>query len=134
MSANDDKILELKNQIAVKKLALKKDKFVPITNCSIELDGQRYNIHTLTEETGLLLLLKLNSLYQSAVQLGYTEVRISGYLLSDWITDLQNKLTVLNRKVDEKKLVDMEAKLTSLLSQDKKVELELQNIIGELNG
>ena len=48
MSKNDDRILELKEKIEKKKLELsdKNTRFVPVTNCIIELDGMTNNLHT----------------------------------------------------------------------------------------
>ena len=48
MSKNDDRILELKEKIEEKKQELsgKNTKFVPVTNCIIELDGMTNNLHT----------------------------------------------------------------------------------------
>lgn len=41
-NVNDKKIMELKKQIAEKKTKLEGiNRFVPITNCSVEIDGQR---------------------------------------------------------------------------------------------
>ena len=48
MPTNDELILQLKKQIEDKKKALRAtEKFTPITNCSIELDGVRQNIQVL---------------------------------------------------------------------------------------
>jgi len=61
MSKNDEKILALRKQIENKKEELKKAvRFNPITNCSIELGGTRYNINTLTQEQLVILLVELN--------------------------------------------------------------------------
>ncbi|ASA22586.1 hypothetical protein [Paenibacillus donghaensis] len=127
---NDQKILELKKQIEVKKEKLSKSqKFTPITNCSIEIDGVRHNIQVLQKEQILNLLIKLNAYVLSAKDLGVLEsYNVSGYHVQDWITDLKLKFEILNRKDEEQKLKAMESKLDKLLSDDKKVELELDEI------
>lgn len=58
---------------------------------------------------------------------------ISGYNVADWITDLQSKLSFISRKDEEAKLKAMEATLDKLLSDDKKVELEIDEIESILN-
>lgn len=130
MNKNDEKILMLKNQIREKKNKLNNiNKFTPITNCSIELDDKRYNINVLTKDNVISLLIKLNTYKNSAIELDLLEdYIISGYKIEDWITDLKNKLAILSVKDEERKLKTMENKLNKLLSDDKKVELELNEI------
>lgn len=130
MSKNDDKILKLKEQIAAKKAEIGKAKrFAPITSCSIELDGARYNLHAAGAEQLVLLACKLNALVQAADDIGLTDrCVVSGFTVEDWLTDVQAKLAVLAQKDEEAKLKGMEAKLDKLLSDDKKTELELAEI------
>lgn len=129
---NDSKILLLKQQIQDKKDKLKNmNRFNPITNCSLELDGQRYNINTLQKEKIIELIVKLNSLYLSAKDLGNDILQdyfISGYKPIEWIKDLNERLVIINQRDEENKLKQMECKLDKLLSEDKKVELELNEI------
>lgn len=127
---NDQRILELKKQIETKKEKLGKvTRFVPITNCLIELDEIKYNLQALSKEQLTLLLVKLNSLLISAKDMNLTsDVVISGFGLNDWIEDIVNKLNVISRKNEEKSLKLMEEKLIKLLSEGKKVELEIDEI------
>ncbi|MFB5758955.1 hypothetical protein [Paenibacillus medicaginis] len=127
---NDQKILELKKQIEEKKKRLKKSqKFIPITNCSIEIDSVRYNIQVLSREQIISMLVKLNAYAASAKDLGLLdEYMISGYGVQEWIDDLQSKLDFMSRKEEEQKLRAMETKLDKLLSDEKKVELEINEI------
>ncbi|MCM3257109.1 hypothetical protein M3664_04840 [Paenibacillus lautus] len=131
---NDRKILELKKHIEEKKkLVSKSKKFSPVTNCSIELDGIRHNIQVLTKEQLIQMLIKLNAYATSAKDLGLLdEYNISGYKVTEWIEDLQAKLDYINRKNEEQKLKSMEAKLDKLLSDEKKVELEIDEIEASL--
>lgn len=134
-NANDTRILELKKQIEEKKEKLGKVlRFSPITNCSLELDGQRKNIHALSKEELVLTLVKLQSYLASAKELEIEEhLTISGYHVTDWIADFKAKFEVLNTMAETKKLKAMEAKLVQLLSEGKKVELELDDIASMLN-
>ena len=63
MSKNDDRILELKKQVEDKKkeLASKKTRFVPITNCILEMDGMTLNLNVLSESALILLWIRLNT-------------------------------------------------------------------------
>jgi len=126
---NDAKILKLKEQINDKRLKLDKIKrFSPITNCSIELEGIRQNLNVLGKDQLTLLLIKLNIYRLSVLDLKITDYMISGYSVEDWITDVKGKLEVLTKTEEERKLKLMEERLTQLLSEEKKTELELDEI------
>lgn len=135
MSKNDDRIIELKNQIEIKKkeLANKRVKFTPETNCVLELEGTNYNLNVCTEEILTLLMIKLNTYIISANDLGVSVPTMSGYPIDLWISDIKNKLAVTTIKREETNLKKMEAKLDKLLSDDKKTELELDEIASFLS-
>ena len=60
------------------------------------------------------------------------ECNISGYNVSDWITDIKSKLEIVSYKAEENKLKVMETKLHELLSNEKKTELAIDEIEGML--
>ena len=130
MNENDKRILKLKDQIAIKKSKLKKIKrFSPITNCSLELDGIRYNIQVLTKNQLIHLFIKLNAYKISAKELDILDdYTISGFSLNDWINDIKAKIDIFTYKNEEKLLKSMENKLHTLLTERKKVELEIDEI------
>jgi hypothetical protein len=127
-SLNDKKILELKAQIEHKKAAIQKLNFSPKTNCSIELDGVRYNLHTLNSDKLTWLLIKMNCYQMSIKDLGIKEYEICGYTVQNWMGDINSKLNIIAQKTEEDNLKALEKKLGQLLSEDKKTELELSNI------
>lgn len=130
MSKNDDQILMLKQRIEVKKKEIGQTRrFSPLTSCSIEMDGARYNLHSADRSALILLLCKLHNLDTAAEKLGYSEqCMISGFSTSSWISDIQEKLEIMAQKGELEKLKAMEANLDKLLSDDKKTELEISNI------
>lgn len=102
-----------------------------MTNCNLDLDGIRYNLHSLTTKESLIqLLIKLNVFKQSAVELKLLgECNFSGYNVRDWMSDVQLKLEILSfSEEEERKLKTLEQKLDDLLSNEKKIELELDSI------
>src|ERR1700677_336176 len=130
---NDAVILQLRKQIEEKKKALKGiERFVPITNCSLEIDGLRTNFHVLDALQLTLVLLKLNSYRMSAVDLEISDPQIGGYKLSEWISDVQSKLLITNKAKEEARLKILEAKVTELLSLDKKTELLLDDLAAQI--
>jgi hypothetical protein len=132
-TANDKKVLELKAKIQEKRDKFEKVKFTSLTNCSLELDGVRHNILVMDKDSLTLLLIKLNSYRMSMVDLGVEELYIWGYTIQDWISDIQLKLKVIAQKSEEEKLKILEKKLGTLLSEDKKTELELTSIASLLD-
>jgi hypothetical protein len=130
---NDQKIMELKKQIEEKKAKLiKSQKFSPITNCSIEVDNARYNLQVLNKEQLTTLMVKLNAYAISVKDLKLDGFIISGFDVSDWLIDIKSKLDFVSRKEEENKLKMMESKLHQLLSNEKKVELEIDEIMKSL--
>mgnify|MGYP001144280243 CR=1 FL=1 len=130
MNKNDQKIMDLKEQIKSKQEKLKKSKkFDPITNCIVEFEGRQQNLHTLQKEGLVSLLVKLNIHLLSAKDLGIEdEYKISGFPIEDWVTDVKGKLDFVSRKDEEAKLKVLEGKLNKLLSEEKQVALELEEI------
>ena len=130
MSKNDDRILELKKQIEDKRKAIseKKIRFVPETNCVLNMDGITINLNVCSDDALVLLLIRLNSYLMSAVDLGIPDFEISGYSVTDWIKDIKSKLEVSSLKKEETDLKKMESKLDKLLSNDKKTEIEIDEI------
>lgn len=127
---NDERIMLLKKQIEIKKEKLKvnNNKKTPITNSIIDLDGIKSNLNVLSKEQLVMLLVKLNAYRMSLYDLGMKDINISGYDITEWIEDIKNKLDLLTRREEEKQLRLMEEKLTKLLSEGKKVELEIDEI------
>lgn len=130
MNKNDDRILELKKQIEAKKKAIseKKVRFIPETNCVLNMDGMNINLNVCSDEALVLLLIRLNSYLMSAVDLEMSDFEISGYSVTDWIKDIKSKLEVSSLKKEEIDLKKMESKLDKLLSDDKKTEIEIDEI------
>ena len=128
---NDAKILELKGQIKEKKneLSTKKTKFSPETNCVLTFNQQTYNLNVLTSEELLNLMISLNVLVLSARDLNVIMPKLGGYFISEWITDIKNKLEAIQYKTEEDKLRKLEIQLDKLLSDDKRTELEIEEIM-----
>ena len=130
MNKNDERILELKEQINEKRklISEKKVRFIPETNCILNMDGMTINLNVCPDDTLLLLLIRLNSYLMSARDLGVTDFKISGYSVTSWIKDIESKLDVSNLRNEGANLKKMENKLNMLLSNDKKTELEIDEI------
>ena len=78
-------------------------------------------------------MVEINMYLLSAKDLGVeSDYDISGFKATDWITDLKAKLDDIKKKEEEKKLKLMEDKLTQLLSEDKKTELEIEELANML--
>lgn len=126
---NDDRIMQLKKQISVKReeLAKRTSRFVPITNCLLVLDKITYNLHV---ESSEMLLIKLNMISMSAkdLEIDTDNLMISGYSLNDWIADVKSNLEVQKYKKEKNDLNALEKKLDALLSEDKQTELKIDEL------
>lgn len=120
---NDKLILQLKKEIEDKKsLLAKSDKFIPETNCSLTLFGIKYNLHVQTSNQLLFLKAFLTSLNSP-------ELIFEGYKIESWIRDIEVKYSILNIQSEKDRLKALEDKLYTLLSNDVKVSLEIENIM-----
>ena len=130
MSKNDDRIIALKKIVDEKKRELsgKSARFSPKTNCVLVLDGVTTNLNVCNENELQLLWIKLYAYVMAAEKIKLDVPKISGYDIQDWIDDIRNKLDVFAYRAESEELKKMENKLNKLLSDDKKTELELDDI------
>ena len=130
---NDERVLQLKQVIDKKKSELKGiKKFMSLTNCVLDLEGQKYNLNVLQFDDLQLLFVRLNMYLMSAKDLEIS-LEISGYNIAEWITDIKCKIEIFEYKKKEAELKALEAKLDKMLSDEKKTELELDEIAALLN-
>ncbi len=130
---NDERVLQLKQVIDKKKSELKGSKrFTPLTNCVLDLEEQKYNLNVLQLDDLQFLLVKLNMYLMSAKNLGIC-LEISGYNIEEWITDIKCKIEIFEYKKKEAELKALEVKLDKMLSNEKRTELELDEITALLN-
>ena len=50
MSKNDERVLQLKKLIETKKSELSTQRFVPMTNCVLDMEDKKYNLNVLQEK------------------------------------------------------------------------------------
>jgi len=133
--SNDQRVLDLKKQITKKRSVIGKERrFAPITNCLIEINGARKNIQILERDELALLLVQLNSWLMSAKNLNIdNEIVVCGYGISGWISDIRAKLESIKFREESVALKTLETKLDKLLSNEKKTELEIDEIAALLN-
>lgn len=126
---NDQRILELRKKIEAKRKSIGTvQRFNPMTNCTLVWDNDtRVNLHTVSKDIATDLLVRLNTLRLSAVDLGI-KYKVSGFPVEDWITDLKAKLAHLDAKSEQRRLDALEKQLKRLLSEEKKTELEVDAI------
>lgn len=128
---NDALIMVLKDKIEKKKKKLgSKVKFEPKTTCIIELFGEKINIHTLRIGSIEPYLLMLKSMVDACdySPVSSTSCIMSGFTLEDWYNDFVSKYNSLKYADDAAELVKLEKKLDAMLSNDKKIELEIEEI------
>lgn len=135
---NDKEILKVKEIIAEKKKKIEKmsTTFAAKTNCVLELKGRKpCNFHVAKKSElleivrELLLIQKGNELVKNA-EFNFEEEDffIGGFPVEDWLDDIKAKIDTLSIRDEKTKLDELEKRLHDLLSDDKKVELELDEI------
>lgn len=127
-NSNDKIILNLKKEIESQKAAISKAaKFIPITNLTLKIYGELWNFNVCSIDD----FYHLRATLQSLLNIG-TDYKISGYKLSEWLEDINAKITI--KMINEEKaiLTSREKRLEALLSNEAKVNLELQSIINEM--
>ena len=127
MSKNDERVLQLKKLIEIKKSELSTQRFVPMTNCVLDMEDKKYNLNVLQEKELEFLMVKLNAYSMSADNLKIDLV-ISGYGVNEWLADISGKLAIITDKKKRDELKALEVKLDKMLSDEKKTELELDEI------
>ncbi|QFP93454.1 UNVERIFIED_ORG: hypothetical protein Xoosp15_189 [Xanthomonas phage Xoo-sp15] len=139
VSVNDEKVLALKKLVEEKKEKLAGRKSLrqkSVTTCTLDLDGTRHNFNVLNTKQLNGILVRLHALVLAAedLEIEIDVVELSGFPLSHWITDLKGKINEVSIREEEAELRKAEAALDKLLSQGKKVELELNNLESLLKG
>lgn len=129
---NDNNIMALKAKIAEKRKELEAlpKRVVPITNCLLVEDNTTTNLHSCSLDALYSLLVRLNIYVMSAKDLGIdpNDIKLSDYTICDWMADVREFINVKKYRAEKRNLDNMEARLNSLLSEDKKTELEIEEI------
>lgn len=129
---NDEMILQLKKKVEEQKAELAKlpRTLQSETSTVFRPDVENLNLRVMSVEQLKLLKVKLHTYAMAAADLkiGIDEVVISGYSIDKWMHDIDTQISVLTRAEKEKKLKETEATLNRMLSDDKRTELELQEL------
>lgn len=135
---NDEMILKLKQQIAKRKEKLSKlpKTFVAETSCIFVTEyGTKYNLRVMNTQQLNELKVKLHMYEMSAKDLGIdmNDFTISGFSIDKWMNDINRKLSEIECRNMNDSLKKDEALLDSLLSEDRKTELLLQELAAKLS-
>ena len=135
-STNDARIMILKGQIQRERDSITEaKKFVPATTCIYTFpNNTKINLRALTEDELTQLLIIVHTLIGTAEKMDRPGALFQGFTLYDWAHDIEGCLE--QRYIHERKakLARYEKQLDSLLSDDKKTELELDAIGKDLLG
>ena len=78
----------------------------------------------------MLIFLLLNNSLDHGLMLFNpdAEITLSGFTLGAWLIDVKAKYAILDVKNEQQRLQGLKTKLQQLLSTDKKIELELEEL------
>jgi len=138
MSKNDDKIKQLMKVVEEKRDALStKPKAAWCTNGIFKYDdgGGHFNLNTVTDPSALVdalahIISNKNSLQAAADMLGVPlhEIQYDGYSVEEWAADFKLRIDMLKWDEEKKKLTKLQRQLDSLISEDAKTEMALEEI------
>lgn len=117
--------------------ALKKPQW--LTSCSLQLPGfERINIQVEQDLTLLAVAIGTLSRMRRSIESVFADINLvapanwNGYLIEDWISDIQLRLKITQIQEQQKHLAKLELALDGLLSPEQRRELELARIEQEL--
>lgn len=135
MPNNDDRIIELKKLIEKKEKEIVPASLASKTTLILEFNGRKYNLNVMTLSELQILFCQLQALQTANEKLSgfYTEpLLIGGFCVADWLDDIISKMNYLMTKNKKKELEAMKKQLDKLLSDGKRTELLLDEIMEKL--
>lgn len=140
MAKNDEMIKQLMSKVASQKEALgTRPKVSWKTNGIFKFeDGKHLNLNAaqipaLVES--LAYLFNKSNNYDLAIKtlkVSVSEFQWSGYSVSEWIEDFQTRISVIQYEEKKQKLNETESKLSALVSEEARTEMELEKIAKSL--
>lgn len=141
---NDEKALKLLELLKTKKekvAKLSKPQYLTNMTFFYPMEGKNVNMHVCNEENKLFeyyafisgtIIDRTNAKRdlledEEAEAMGY-----EGFTLEEWRTDFKTKLGVINIRKEKASLKVMEEKINSMISEEKRTELELELMEKEL--
>lgn len=125
-------IEEKKAKIAEKDISAKF-----ITKKILSYEGLTYNFNTMSKSDIVILIGKLNAVVKGIKMYDedlFEHAVIEGHAIQDWLTDLTTMLNTIVVRDEKKLLKTLESKLDGFFSEQKKQELELNEIEKFLKG
>ena len=135
----DEKALALLNEVKAKKEEIQKlNKVNYVTNLTFyyPIDNKQVNLNTVLNVNKLIELFafiknNIETKEISAKMLGVVdfESKFENYTLSEWTEDFKTKISIINLKQLKEDLKFKEDKLNSIISEEKRKELEFESIL-----
>lgn len=137
MEKNDDRIKQLMAEVESRKAKLgTKPKATWLTNGVFKFSPSEYfNLNTIQNSDKLVealsfLINKTRDQDEAAQLLGVTEPSFewNGYSIQDWLADFKTRLSIVTWESNKAKLDATQAKLSQLVSEEARTEMELDSI------
>jgi len=130
-NTNDAVVLQLQGKVEEKKKKLadlKKGRHTSTTKCILEWEGKNINFNVAGKDELTFLLVKIHALFVAADDLlleDFGDTKVQGHSLDEWIQDIKGKIKEKDILNEEQQVKAIEKKLDTMLSTEKKTELEL---------
>jgi len=137
--SNDAKIKKFRKAVETKREALgSKPKVAYATNASLEINGERINLNTLSTKErcvevarGLLVIKQFTAEANKALGT-YVSATIGGFAIDQWIDDVRLRVTLLTWESEKKKLNAMDKQLQELMSEGARTADAIADIAAQL--
>ncbi len=137
MAKNDDMIKQLMAKVATQKEALgTKPKPSWKTNALFKFNGDtHFNLNTVSDSGKLVvalahLLAQSDDTAKAAQMLGVAAPKFEwfGYSVEDWVDDFKMRISIIEWEAKKAKLDATQTKLSQLVSEEARTEMELESI------
>lgn len=135
---NDALVEQLQKAVELKKAQIKDGERPSFkTNMMyVSFNGERINLQAAEESTLIAvtgeIMIRENSYGNGLIMLDLPEenykFKVQGFTVLEWINDIKARITKINITKEKKKLAELELRLKSLMSEDKRTELALKEI------
>jgi hypothetical protein len=133
---NDQKIKQLLEMVETQKKNLgSKPKISFKTNAILKLSNESYNLNTLNDIQSIIEIMSKILIIQdyynkasSILNVNTEPLMVSNFSINDWIHDFKQRIDLIKYNKKSAQLDKTQQQLNSLISEEAKTELELNNI------
>lgn len=134
LSANDERIFQLKSAIEAQKSKLEKIKTPTfVTHKRLVIGTMSWNLNVLQKNELIVVLSLLHSMNDAAIKHELGVPVMENHTVTEWISDFEARYNYLTQKEQHDKLAKLEEELSKRLSESTRVSMELDELAKLIN-